>query len=503
MESIGWVVAAAAVVAAIVLAQRAAQAWARLAAAEGRVAAEVEQRVAQALLEAREAADARRDELEAEVRAQRTELTGRTARLEAREESLDRRDASQTEREEILLARRAELDGRLGELVVMGERYESELARLAGLTAEEARAEAIETALEAERPRIAAEVQRIESEARRDANHRARDVVVDAIQRTANELVNEVAVSVVPLPSDEVKGRIIGREGRNVRTFEQVTGVDVVIDDTPEVVVLSSFDPLRREVARAALEALIVDGRIHPARIEEVVERARRDLDERLQEEAEAALVATGVGGMSRDLMHLLGQLRFRTSYSQNVLAHSIETGKLAGLMAEELGLDAALARRAGLLHDIGKAADAADDQPHAQVGADLAAAHGESAAVCAAIASHHGESEAGSPEAQLVAAADALSAGRPGARRDNLADYLRRLERLEELAVGFEGVERAYAIQAGREVRVLVRPEQVGEGATQQLAGDLARRIETDLEYPGQVKVTVIREQRATDYAR
>ncbi len=450
----------------------------------------------EALSEARAEANRIKQEAERDIREKRNEVQRMERRLEQKEDALTKKLEGLSRKEEELRQRQEELDRLRDEAM-------ARLQEIAGLTAEQAR-ELLLKELEVEvQHRAGLLIKSYEEKIRREAERRAREILTTAIQRCAVDHTSEMTVSVVALPSDDMKGRIIGREGRNIRAFESITGVDLIVDDTPEAVTLSSFDPVRREVARIALEKLVVDGRIHPARIEEMVERARKEVEKRVEEAGEMALVETGVKSMHPELVSLLGQLSLRTSYGQNALRHSIEVAHLAGMIAAELGLDESVAKRAGLLHDIGKAVDFKVEGPHALIGADIARKYGESPEVVDAISAHHEDVEATTPYAVLVLVADAISASRPGARRESLEAYIKRLEKLESIARAFPGVEKAYAIQAGREIRIMVDPGVLDDAAACKLAYDVARKIEEELKYPGQVKVTVVRETRATEYAK
>ena len=455
------------------------------------------------VLEARDEIHRQRSEADKEIRERRNETQRMERRLVQREENLERKLDSIEARENNLAQKQAEVARTQARLDELAAQQIAELERISGLSTEEAKGLLLESVEQSARHDAAVMVRDIESRAREDAEKRARNIIGGAIQRCAADHSAESTVSVVPLPSDEMKGRIIGREGRNIRTLETATGIDLIIDDTPEVVILSGFDPVRREVARIALEKLIMDGRIHPARIEEMVEKARREVDNQIREAGEQALFETGVHNLHPELVKLLGRLRFRTSYGQNVLKHSIEVAHLAALMASELGADAALCKRAGLLHDIGKAVDHEVEGTHIQIGVDLAKKVRENNEVVHCIAAHHGDVEATTLEAVLVQAADAVSGARPGARRETLETYIKRLQKLEEIATSFNGVDKSFAIQAGREVRIIVKPEVVNDEGMVLLARDVAKRIEAEMEYPGQIKVNIIRETRATDVAK
>ncbi len=444
-----------------------------------------------------------RDRIEAELKSQREEVDEAKRRLEKREDRIAQAGAELDQRGSKLREHETELEKLREELQDTLEEQDAELQRISGMTQAEARQILLSSVEEEIQQDANAMVRQIIGNAEEDARRQATEIVAQAIQRCAVDHTTETTVSVVALPSDDMKGRIIGREGRNIRCFEQVTGVDLIVDDTPEAVVLSGFDPVRREVARNALETLIVDGRIHPGRIEETVERARKDVDEEMKKAGERATFETGVSGLHPELVRLLGKLHYRTSYGQNVLKHSIEVAHLAGAMAGEAGARVAIARRAGLLHDIGKAVDYERDGSHALIGADLASNRQEPEAIVHAIAAHHEEVPLESVEAFLVQAADAISAARPGARRETLETYLKRLEALEQIAKSFSGVEKCYAIQAGREVRVIVKPERVDDLEAHRLAKGMAERIQSEMEYPGQIRVTVIRETRAVEYAQ
>ena len=452
----------------------------------------------EAILEAKEEVHKLRSDVDKESRERRNEIQRLERRVLQREESLDKKSDLLEKKEEIINKRLQEIDQLESNVQELFMKRKEELEKVSNLTSEEAK----EILLEEVRREISHEtalmIKDIESKAKEEADKKAREIITTAIQRCAADHVSESTVHVVPLPNDEMKGRIIGREGRNIRTIETLTGVDLIIDDTPEAVILSSFDPIRREVARIALEKLIVDGRIHPARIEEMVERAQKDVENDIKEEGEQATLETGVHGLHPEITKLLGRLKYRTSYGQNVLKHSIEVAYLAGLMASELGLDVNLAKRAGLLHDIGKAVDQEQEGPHALIGGDLAKKYHESPLIVNAIAAHHGDVEMLSMEAILVQAADAISAARPGARRETVEAYIKRLEKLEEIANSYEGVEKSYAIQAGREIRIMVKPEVLDDASSVELARNLAKSIEEELEYPGQIKINVIRETRA-----
>jgi len=456
------------------------------------------------LLEAKDEALRLRTAVEAELRERRGDLQRQERRLQQREENLDRKVEATEKRERAIQQREKEIEGLRAEVEGLKKLQRQELERISGLTQDQAKETLLLTIEEEVKQDAGRRVREIEQAAKEEADHRARGVVALAIQRCAADQVAESTVSVVPLPNDEMKGRIIGREGRNIRALESATGVDLIIDDTPDAVTLSGFDPVRREVARLALNKLILDGRIHPARIEEVVQKARAEVDTTIREEGEQAAFKANVHGLHPELIRLLGRLKYRTSYGQNVLLHSIEVALLAATMATELGADVTTARTAGLLHDIGKAVDHEVEGPHALIGADLAKRFGKSPKIVHAIAAHHADQEEPQTvEAVLVQAADAISGARPGARRETVESYIKRLEALENIANSFGGVEKSFAIQAGREVRILVKPEEVDDLLAVRLARDIVKKIEDSLEYPGQIKVTVVRETRAVDYAK
>jgi len=457
----------------------------------------------EAIIEAKEEVHRLRTDLERESRDRRNELQRLERRLIQREELLDKKGDALEKKEESINKKQQEIDVLQASVEELYGKQREELQRLSGLTSEEAKQILLEEINKEIKHDAAIMIKEVETKAKEEADKRAREVVAYAIQRCAADHVAETTVHVVSLPNDEMKGRIIGREGRNIRTLETLTGVDLIIDDTPEAVILSGFDPIRREVARIALEKLIIDGRIHPARIEEMVEKAKKEVENDIKEEGEQATFETAVHGLHPEIIKLLGRLKYRTSYGQNVLKHSIEVAYLAGLMASELGIDPTIAKRAGLLHDIGKAVDHEMEGPHAIIGSEVARKYRESSIVVNAIAAHHGDVEFQSLEAVLVQAADAISAARPGARRETLEAYIKRLEKLEEIANTCEGVDKSYAIQAGRELRIMIKPEDIDDVGSVEMARKIAKRIENELEYPGQIKVNVIRETRAIEYAK
>ena len=455
------------------------------------------------ILEAKEEVHRLRNEFDKETKERRNEQAKLERRLLQREETLDKKNDAAEQKEQQLERKMKEVSKTKEEISRLRDQQIEQLERIADLTSEQAKGLLLEKVESEARHDMAVMLRDIETKAKDEAEKKARNILSLAIQRCAADHVAEATISVVALPNDEMKGRIIGREGRNIRALETATGIDLIIDDTPEAVILSGFDPVRREVARVTLEKLIIDGRIHPARIEEMVNKAKKEVDNQIREAGEAAVFDVGIHSLHPELVKLLGRLRYRTSYGQNVLKHSLEVAHLASIMAEEIGANAKLAKRAGLLHDIGKAVDHEMEGSHAQLGADLAAKYKENADVVNAIAAHHQDVEAKTVEAVLVQAADAVSAARPGARRESLDNYVKRLEALEEIANSFSGVEKSYAVQAGREVRIIVKPEDVDEVGTTLMARDIVKKIEKDLDYPGQIKVNVIRETRAVDYAK
>ena len=464
-------------------------------------AAETKKR--EGLLELKEETLRNKNELERESKERRSELQKFEKRVLAKEEALDRKADSLEKRESQLTSREDRLNKRQAEVDALSEKRVQELERISGLTSEQAKDYLLKTVEDEVKHETAMLVKELETRAKEEAGKKAKEYVVTAIQKCAADHVAETTISVVPLPNDEMKGRIIGREGRNIRTLETMTGVDLIIDDTPEAVILSSFDPIRREVARIALEKLIVDGRIHPARIEEMVEKAQKEVETMIREEGEAATLEVGVHGINPELVRILGKMKFRTSYGQNALKHSIEVAQLSGLLAAEIGVDVRMAKRAGLLHDIGKSVDHEMEGSHIQIGVDLCKKYKESPIVINAVESHHGDVEPTSLIACIVQAADTISAARPGARRETLETYTNRLNQLEDITNSFKGVEKSFAIQAGREIRVMVVPEQVSDADMILLARDIAKQIEAELEYPGQIKVNVIRESRVMEYAK
>lgn len=457
----------------------------------------------EALLEAKEEIHKLRAEADKDIKERRNEVTKMERRMLQKEESLDKKIDNVERKESRLHNQEAEIEKIRAQVDELLAKKIAELENISGMTSAQAK-ELLLSSLEEEiKYEMAVLIKEKEAEAKEEAEKNAREIITSAIQRVAADHVAETTVSVVALPNEEMKGRIIGREGRNIRTLETLTGIDLIIDDTPEAVILSGFDPIRREVARVALNKLITDGRIHPARIEEMVEKAKKEVDQRVREEGEQATFDTGVHGLHIELIKLLGRLHFRTSYGQNVLKHSVEVSHLAGVMAAELGADVTLAKRIGLLHDIGKAIDHEVEGPHVTIGADIAKKYRENPEVVHGILAHHGDVEAETIEATLVQAADAISAARPGARRDTLESYIKRMETLEKIATDFDGVERAYAIQAGREIRIMVKPDKISDKIAPVLVRDIVKRIESELDYPGQIKVVVIRETRFQDYAK
>lgn len=457
----------------------------------------------EALLEAKEESLKTKNELDKETKERRAEIQRYERRVLSKEENLDKKLDALEKREAGFTAREEKLNKRTEEVEQLHEKGMQELERISGLTSEQAKEYLLKSVEEEVKHDTAKMVKELEAKAKEEAGKKAKELVVTAIQRCAADHVAETTISVVQLPNDEMKGRIIGREGRNIRTLETMTGVDLIIDDTPEAVILSGFDPIRREVARIALERLIVDGRIHPARIEEMVEKAQKEVENMMREEGESAVLEVGIHGIHPELVKLLGKMKFRTSYGQNALKHSIEVAQLSGLIAAEIGVDVRLAKRAGLLHDIGKSIDHEIEGSHIQIGVDLCRKYKESSVVINSVESHHGDVEPTSLIACIVQAADTISAARPGARRETLETYTNRLKQLEDISNTFKGVDKSFAIQAGREIRIMVVPEQISDDDMVLLARNVSKRIESELEYPGQIKVNVIRESRVTDYAK